>query len=290
MTHAITERAMIANLSIGIWQGYKLDREASTKVTQGASAQADAARVNKHLVSKESLKPVVTAANNVRAHFYDNTLPWRDNGDRILTRMRYMEFIQAHEALVAEFDATVSKFLDAYPQTIEQAEFRMGELFKRDDYPTVSQLRHRFYVTLDFDAVTTSNDFRVAIDQEHVDKVRAQMDSAAEKRLHNAMGDVWRRMGEALSRFHERMSQPDAVFRDSTVTNVQELIELIPGLNVVDDPNIEQVRSMIAKSFGTLDAKDIRKDPAHRQELAGEAKAVMDKMAGFIRAFGGGSE
>lgn len=285
--HALTERAMVMNLSIGIWQGYRLDKAASAKVTAEAGAAADAARVNKHLVPKEALAPVVSAAGAVRSHFYTNTLPWRDNGDRLMTRQLYMTFIQAHEALVAEFDDKVGFFLsDAYPKAIEQAEFRMGDMFMRADYPSTNELRHRFYASLSIDALTTANDFRVAIDKDHVDKVRAAMEKAAEDRIHGAMRDIWSRMGEAISYFHQRMADPKAVFRDSTVDNVADLIALIPGLNVLDDPNIEAVRSMIADKLGGIEAKDIRKDPELREELAGEAKAIMDRMSSFAKAFG----
>lgn len=287
----LAERAMTLNLSIGLWQGYRLDKAASAKVTQANGAHADAARVNKHLVPKEALAPVVSAANALRAHFYEKTLPWRDNGDRLLTRKLYMSFIEEHERLAARFDEEVDTFLDVrYPSAVAQAEFRMGDLFRIEDYPPASTLRRRFYAQLDIDALTCANDFRVQIDQDQVDKVRASMESAAERRVQNAMGEVWRRLAETVSYFLERMDTPDAVFRDSTVNNISELVELIPGLNVLDDPEIERVRQLVAAKLTGVEAKDIRKDPALRAELAGEARSIMDEMAGFMAAFGGGEE
>lgn len=289
-THALTERAMVMNLSISLWQGYRLDKEASRKVTSDNGADADAARVNKHLVPKEMLAPVVTTANAVRSHFYDNTLPWRDNGDRLMTRKLYTSFIEAHEKLVAEFKDAVDHFLIVdYPVAIAKAEFRMGDLFKRDDYPSVTDLQYRFRIALDHDLVSTSDDFRVQIDQEHVDRVKASMEAAAEQRVHTAMQDVWRRMAEAVGYFHERMADPKAVFRDSTIHNVADLIDRIPGLNVLDDPNIEAIRQMVSDNLGGINAKEIRNDPALREELAGEAKQIVDKMNGFMKAFGVGS-
>lgn len=285
-THALTERAMTMNLSISLWQGYRLDKEASRKVTSQAGAALDAARVNKHLVPKEALAPVVTAAGAVRTHFYENTLPWRDNGDRLMTRKLFLTFIPAHETLVREFETAVETFLTRdYPHAIAQAEFRMGDMFNPDDYPPVSELRRRFRVNLDFDAITTANDFRVAIDQEHVDRVKAAMERAAEERIAGAMADIWRRLGETVGYFHERMANPEAVFRDSTVENVHDLLELIPGLNVLDDPAIEQVRALIEEKLGGAAAKEIRKDPEYRAELAGEAKQIIDTMQGFMNAF-----
>lgn len=288
-THALIERAMVMNLSIGIWQGYRLDKAASAKVTAEAGAAGDAARVNKHLVPKDALAPIVTAAGAIRTHFYENTLPWRDNGDRLMTRKLYMGFIQRHERLVSDYLATVDKFLaEGYPSALEQAEFRMGTMFNRDDYPPISELRRKFHATLDIDAITTADDFRVQIDEEHVNKVRASMEQAAERRVNTAMQEVWRRLAEVIGKFHERMDDPDAVFRDSLVKNIGDLVELIPGLNVLDDPNIEAVRQSVMKRIAGVDPKDIRKDPAFRQELAGEAKEIMARMSGFMRAFGAG--
>lgn len=289
--NALTTQAMTVNLSIGIWQGYRLDKDASRKVTQDAGAASDAARVNKHLVPKESLAAVVTASNAVRTHFYANTLPWRDNGDRLLPRKLFMKFSQEHGQLVSAFNEEVRKFLDEqYPSAIAKAEFRMGAMFKRDDYPAVSELRRKFYAALDIDAIATAGDFRVEIDAAEAEKVRASMEAALEQRMQAAAGDVWKRMAETVTYFQQRMADPKAVFRDSTVTNIADMLDLVPGLNVLDDPEIEKVRTMIAKAFGSLDAKDIRKDPVHRAELAGEAQKIIDTMGGFMRAFGAGNE
>lgn len=287
--HALTERAMVMTLSISRWQGHRLDKEASRQVTENNGADADAARVNKHLVPKEVLAPIVTAANIVRDHFYTNTLPWRDNGGRLMTRKLYMAFIETHEKLVGDFNDAVRTFLDdKYPAAIEKAAFRMGALFNRDDYPSVNELRHRFRIGLDIEALATSNDFRVQIDAEHVERVKAQIEEAAMRRVQQAQADVWKRLMEKVSYFADRLGDPDAIFRDSTVGNIEELVELIPGLNVLDDPDIELIRQQVQAKLVGHSAADIRKDTELREELSGEAKAIVDKMAGFMRAFGAG--
>jgi len=288
--HLITERAMIVTLSISRWEGHRLDREASRKITEENGADADAARVNKHLVPKESLAAVVTAGNTIRDFVYSNTLPWRDPGGRLLSRKLYMSFIERYEKLRGEFDAAVEDFLTVkYPVAKEKAAFRMGDLFDPNDYPSSNELRHRFRVSLDIEAIATPNDFRVQLDAAHVERVRSSMEEAALRRVQNAQADVWKRLLEKVSAFHERLAVPDAVFRDSLVGNVEELVELIPGLNVLDDPDIEAMRLQIKAKIAGHDPKAIRKDPALREELAGEAKAIVDKMAGFMKAFGAGN-
>lgn len=281
---SITQKAMVLNLQIGIWQGYRLDKDASAKVTKDAGADHDAARVNKHLVPKEALKPVVTAAGAVRTHFYAKTLPWKDNGDRLLTRVMFMNFIEEHERLKGEFDAAVNTFLtEAYPAARDQAEFRMGELFKADDYPSPSQLRHRFYVNTDIDPVAEAGDFRVALDEEHANAVRGQMERAMHERIGRAMQDIYVRLSEVVGHFAKKMGSDD-VFRDSTVHNIEELVDLIPGLNVLDDPDLAELGRDIKAKLTGIDPKDLRKDKEVRSQAAKDAEAIMERMKGFMSA------
>ena len=101
--HTLTQRAMVLNLRIGYWQGNRLDKAASAEVIAAKGAKADAARVNKSLIPKEALAPIKATMNAIRAHFYEKTMPWRDNGDRLITRLLYLDFVPEHEKLVSAF-------------------------------------------------------------------------------------------------------------------------------------------------------------------------------------------
>lgn len=284
---SIVNECMVVNLQVGVWLGYRLDKQASLAVTEQANAEADAARVNKHIVPKETLKPIITAAGAIRTHFYAKTLPWKDNGDRVLTRRMYTQFIEEHGKLVNDFDAAVEDFLNTtYLRARDQAEFRMGDLFNPADYPSTTALRHKFYVNIDIDAVTTANDFRVKMDAHELEAVRASMTEALQHRVGRAMADVWQRLADTLKHFGDKMDG-DEIFRDSTVKNLEEIVEILPDLNILNDPNLEQIRQDIKASLTGYEPKALRKDPATRSMVAGEAKRIMDTMSGFMNAFGG---
>lgn len=284
---SITNECMVVNLQVGLWLGYRLDKAASLAVTEQAHADQDAARVNKHLVPKETLKPIITAAGAVRTHFYAKTLPWKDNGDRLLTRKMYTKFIEEHSKLVAEFDKAVDDFIThSYLKARDQAEFRMGDLFNPADYPSSSSLRSKFYITLDIDAVTELNDFRVQLDNKELEHIKAQMTRAVEARVGKAMADVWQRLADTVKHFGSKMAD-DEIFRDSTVRNLEEIVDLLPDLNITNDPNLEAVRQDIKNSLVGYEPKELRKDKAVRATVASEAQRIMDTMSGFMNAFGG---
>ena len=88
------DTGMIVNLTISAWSGHKLDKAKTATVTSEANADSDAARVNKHLVSKDALAGITRASNALRQYFYRATLPWGDNGDRLLSAVGFLDFTQ----------------------------------------------------------------------------------------------------------------------------------------------------------------------------------------------------
>jgi hypothetical protein len=286
---SIVTNCMIANLQLGVWTGHRLDKAASKRVTDEAGAEDDAARVNKHLVPKEALKAISNAQGQIRLHFYDRTLPWKDNGDRILTRAMYQRFIEEHGALKDKFNDAVLHFLKVeYPVVVQKAEFRMGELFKKDDYPTPRELKDRFYANLDIDAVTEAKDFRVSLDKADREQVKSDIESAMQRRLVEAQKHVWNRLSETMGHFTERMKNKDAKFKAATIENLAELADILPGLNVVSDPELDHIAKQIKALVDGCDPKAIRDNDKQRKAIGKEAQAIMNDIGGFMKAFGGG--
>jgi hypothetical protein len=289
---SIINECMIVNLQLGLWLGYRQDKDAAKAVTAMANADEDAARVNKHIVPKSSLAPINRAATAIRTHFYTNTMPWKDNGDRLLTRKRYMTFIEEHERLVTTMLDEVDVFLTKeYAGIIQKAEFRMGDLFKPEDYPSAADLRRKFHVNLDIDPVTDMKDIRVRLTQidnsPQMQKRVAEVEAAAAQRINKAMADVWQRLADVVGHFAKKMGNEDEIFRNTTITNLREIIDLIPDLNVLNDPNLDRIIAEVNNTLATYEPDELRQNPATRQTAALEANKIMEDMAGFMKAFGG---
>ena len=276
---SIQKTCMVLNLQMSCWLGYRFDRGASEKLTDEASAVRDSARVNKHIVPKEFLQPIISARSSVQTHFYLKTLPWKDNGDRLISRAAFKPFVEDHQALVAKFDEVVSQFLTKdYLVAQDQAQFRMGSLFNPADYPTASELRHKFGINLDIDGVSNAYDFRLSNDEE-----------VMQRRVTQAMGALWQKLAEPLEKYAEKLAEPDAIFRDSLVGNLREMVELIPSLNFTDDADLEAMRVKINDTLIGWDAKDLRENKDARKQVAQTAADIMDSMRGFMTAMGGGN-
>ena len=284
---AITNSCMLVNLRIGSWAGRKLDRGISEEVTEQKGARDDALRVNKHLVPKETLAAIVTASNALRGHFYEKTLPWADQGARVITRVGYRPFLEQHEKLMRNFQDAATHLVEVdYPAARAQAEFRMGDAFNPDDYPAAHELLEKFYVKLDIDPIPEGKDFRVDISKEDAAAVKQQIEDRLRSRVQAAAADVWSRLKLVIEHYAKTMANTDIKFKDATVRNLHELVEAMPALNILEDPALEAFAKDVRQSLD-WSPKEIRENPETRAAAAVEAKAVLDRMDSFMNAFSG---
>jgi hypothetical protein len=270
---------MLVDLHLSRWSGTKTDPKAGSQLTRDAGAQTGSAVVFKRLVPKEAFTDIVTTCNALRAHMAKHTLPWSDNGQRIMTRSIFELFMTGYGELQRQFDAAVREFVEVrYPKARDQASFRLGDLFVGDDYPTLEQLRTKFRVDLDIDGITEPDDFRVVLPQQELDKLKAGMEESINRRLGAAMQDVWARIAELLDHYVEKIGDGEAIFRDSTVNNLVELMNILPGLNVVGDAKLREIRGRINGTIGSYQPDDLRRNAGLRAAAAQEARDIRASM------------
>ena len=98
----ITERAMLAAVHISIWTAVKHDRKVSRDVADQHGAHQGAGRYNKQLLrGADKLDELRTLAGQIRQYFYKITLPWSDEGFRLLPANFYFDLT----ARMREFEA-----------------------------------------------------------------------------------------------------------------------------------------------------------------------------------------
>lgn len=281
---SIVNNCFVVSLHVNMWTGHRLDKAASTKVTQEAGAEEGAARVNKHLISKSDLTDITRTVSALKAFYYSKTLPWKDNGDRLLVRKQYHAVMLEFEKMKKEFDNAVEDFCtNKYPAARASAEFRMGKLFKEDEYPSVAEIRYKFGCRLELDAVTTAQDFRVSLDASEMERLQKEAEAAMERRIATAMGDVWGRLARALETYTDRL-RSDGRLYGSTVEGLKEVVEILPDLNILNDPNLARIGQEIRNRIAGYDVEQIREDKVLRNQLADEAAQIMADMSGFMNA------
>jgi len=241
---SIASSAMLVDLTINVWSGRKKDNAASDDVTRINGADKGVASVYKALLGEcKELVSIQKFAAGVRTAHYTRTLPWSDTGPRLLTTVNYFKYVTEMSTLRTEFNMLVNTFLQAYSWEITQAQAKLGTLFDANEYPDVSQLRSKFNMRYNFIPLPEVGDFRLDIQSEAQAVLKQEYEEYYTQQLNGAMNDLWGRLHTALSRMSERLdvdANGKKVFRDTLVSNVEDIAELLSTCNVTKDAVMEQ--------------------------------------------------
>ncbi len=275
----LAEKVMLVNLRISQWTGRVYDEEVTMQVERDHSA-TNAGRYTKILIDEDALKDTQKVANKARKFCNTETLPWTDNGDRILPATNYFKFMRDFQKFDTEFNKAVAAFIRDYPNLKSEARYRLNGMFKDDDYPEPNIVRLKFKMKVGILPINNLEDFRLKVSVEEVHHLRSQMEQEISDRVSEANKSLWIRIKEPIERMVERLSQEDATFRNSLVGNIEELIDLIPRLNFTEDDHLDEV----VQDLRTLvvNPDKLREDSRLRKQTAREAKAVLEKVNDYL--------
>lgn len=278
---SLNSKAMLVSLTISQWTARKFDKKVTEEVRSTHNA-GDAGRYNKLLIANEAIKEVTKATSEARVFHYTNTLPWTDDGARILPAANYLSYCEGMRKCKAQFERAVAKFLSNYDGLKEEARVRLNTMFNEADYPDEKAIRRKYDLRTSVLPLPSASDFRVDLQEEEVEEIQRNIEERMQNAQNKAMRDLFFRLKEALDRMVERLSDPENVFRDSLVGNLVELVNLLPRLNLTDDPNLENVRREIESKLTRHAPDSLRVDPHLRKEVATDAKDILDRMSFFF--------
>ena len=78
------------------------------------------------------------------------------------------------------------------------------------------------------------------------------------------------------------MSDADATFRNSLIGNLEELCDIIPDLNVANDPKINELAAKAKAELTRWDAQEIRDDTKIREDVSKAADKLAKNMVGMV--------
>jgi hypothetical protein len=282
---------MLCSLSISQWSASKHDRQASEEIAAHHGAQPDVGRYNKTLIPKEKLAEVRRIAGEARREHYFMTLPWDDNGYRVLPAAVYLEHAEKLHEYSRKFTAAVEVFAAQFDQLVITSRSRLGGLFRPEDYPTSREILDKFGFETKVMPLPDADDFRVSLGDEEKDRVKRLIAASVEASLTVASRELWQRMYEAVSHMAERLSAYKATeegiecpFRDSIVTNLVKLVDVMPRLNVTCDPELERLTEQVRASL-LVDPAELRKSEGIRADTAIKASRIVAQMSAYMAGY-----
>lgn len=284
----LTDKAMLASLTIRQWSAKKHDRKISQEVASAHGVDVTMGRYNKALVSKSALEKIQKIANQARQDFYFHTLPWKDDGSRILTAAGFYKLAPVVRKHDDAWQVATAELFDNYASYLEAAPTLLGTAYNPADYPSESDLRTKFGFEFRVSPLPEAGDFRVKLADEELSAIRQQITDTVQESAKEGMRDVWGRMQVVVARMADKLNAykvtddgVEGVFRDSLVENIRELLDVIPALNLTDDPAIVRFANDM-KNLCQFDAETLRENDTIRTSTAKHADEILSKMREFV--------
>ena len=248
-------------------------------MAQQHGAHEGAGRYNKQLLrDAEKLEALRVLSGQIRQYFYKITLPWSDEGYRLLPAHFYFELTTKMREFEQAFAQQVEEFLAVYPSYIEQVRPELNGLFREEDYPSAEKLRNKFGVKLEVLPIPSGEDFRVTLSEEEQARVAREIDESVRQSLQRGTEDLWMRLKVVVAHMVERLNEPESRFHASLVTNVFELVDLLPRLNVNQDEELNRFAEEIKDRLCGFTAHDLKKNEILRVATANDAAEILTKM------------
>jgi hypothetical protein len=279
---SISSSAVLVRLNISVWTANKLDKVATDQVTTSNHADPKAAQVRKNLMAgTRARKDIADYAAECRLWHNKMTLGWEDRGHRLLPTSLFLQYKQELNKRQAVFDTMVDDFLRNYDAHVQISSNYLGTLFDATDYPSVTEVQHKFGFELAFSPVPEAGHFVLDIPAQELEETRKSCEQDTEKRLAEAMNGVWERLHKLLTGMSEKLAVrgDDAKQRwhDSFVDNAVDLCHMLTHLNVTKDPHLEQARRALETAMVGMEVEVLKTSELARASAKQKLDAILGK-------------
>lgn len=272
----LSRRALLVAVNISSWAGRKLDRQATNSANTIHKASASAGSYHKKLLpeSKELAK-ISAISSAARSYFYENSLPWLCDGTRIISAKNYLNFAKEIVKIKSEYEKAVSEFIAVYPQLKKDAESKLGELYKLNEYP--DSIADKFSFEINYLPMPDVSDFRIDVSETEKNEFKRKILEVE----HVAMRDAWSRIHSVIKNAAEKLAS-GAMFRDSLIENITEMTAILPMLNISDSDDMNQAMQEINSVVSKIIPGTLRENKHERQDAAAKLAEIEKSLSAYI--------
>lgn len=278
---SLRDKAIVVKLSRRLFNPNKQDKAATNAaiVAMGGTSTR-VGKFNKRLLSKcAELKQTQQAFQAIYDYVRDHSLPWKDEGYRLLPNANYREFVEGYRDLKEECERCVNKLASVWDQACTADKAVLNGMWDPNDYPSVGEMVSQWGVSITFQPISSSADFRIDMDDEDkqaLDEALARVEAGATDYL---MQELLTPVKALIERLSIPKGEKGSRFCDTIITNVTDITERARKLNINNDERIDGLIEAMDKAVAGLSPEAIRQSDALRATAVKRMKEVEAKAA-----------
>ena len=289
---SLATSSVIVSADVSVWSATKQDREISNEVTTAKKADQNAGRFVKSLLAGDvSHKNLLNYRQTVYNWLRRSTFDW-NGSSRLLPVINLPKFKQEFHEHEKCYFALRDVFLNNYPTIVSNMAFKQGDMFTREEYPTVDQIRNKFTINLFVSEVPT-NDYRCNIAQDIADDLKAHYERQAQVIIESVANESLERLAEVMESIShccgaDEYESSDGELKtkkrkiyESTIEKARDYCKTFQDFNLSGSTLLHEASVSLEKALNGVSADDIRESDAVRTHVKDEVDSILSKFGSF---------
>lgn len=287
---SLATAGLLVSVEVNVWSATKQDRAISNEVTTAKKADVNAGRFVKNLLANNvDHKNLLNYRQTIYNWMVRTTYPWNKAQD-FLPHVSLPKFMQEFHNHQAEFNKLLDTFCANYATTVSNMAFAQGDMFNRNDYPDVSEVRSKFGVTL-YTSEIPVGDYRCAIAQDLADDLNNHYNKQAETIVQGILNDQIERLVDVMQSLSHCCGVDEYMGKDGetkqkkrkiyegTVEKAKEYCRVFKDFNLMNDSKLDEAVSQLDLALRGVNADMLRDSDAARSQVKDEMDDILSKFA-----------
>jgi len=260
----LEDSGILISLKLRQWSARKLDKPISKEICEAKKADQGSGSFNKQIIPKKYLTSINQLVNEIRNYHYENTLPWNHKGADLLPSRNYFKYTTAMGDFQDKFDKEVNEFITHYDTVIQQVHNNLNELYKKQDYPSVKDLRAKFHMEINATPIPKAGDFRIDINKKELTKLQENLQEKLLEAEQAAETELFNRLYTTLAKAVITLNDPNKIFRNTLIFNIETICRQIPNMNIKNNEKLNELAKTILAFCEPIDIDSLRTDLGNR--------------------------
>ncbi len=273
---------MLVTLSFSLGRQGGIDKGITQEICEKKHASKEALKATKQVICKEAFKPLKDLMSELNKEVARYTTRWFHKGTRLSTPKNIEKVVELCDEYFPKLQEIKDDHLLArYAHWKELTRAQSGDAFKEYEFPQFDDLRDNVKWTVDIMILPEAEAMRAMknISDVLMDELVRSQDARVQSGVKAAMAEAYSRLLEPLNNMCDVLSKDKPKIFECLVTNVRAIVDEIPGLNLTDDPELQQFADQANTMLATITPDRLREDKVLRQETVDKARQLVTQFA-----------
>ena len=233
--------------------------------------------------SHDSWKNLVAVRGKMEAAWKDRSLPFPEDGIRLMKRRDLDSFVSTMEELRDRLKDAEREYDRRYHSIQSEARNRLGRLYNPQDYP--DSMIGAFDVTWEFPNVDAPEYLlRLSPDlyERETERVRTRFNEAVVLAEQAFAAELSKMIEHLLERLSGSEDGKPKIFRDTVVTNLNDFFGRFRELNIGSSPDLDRLVAEAQRVIGNTEPEALRNSASLRTQISRNLTNVQASLDGLM--------